>query len=81
MTLFDAISHEVDMECPQLSKEIKECMASSLYTFVQNAIQKYADGQREHGGDIRDRNLLNEINHETIDLFWYQEAMRWPKKN
>ena len=56
----------------------KRNMAISLTNFVVAAIDKFEKGQAEHGGDIRDRDLKHEITQETIDLFWYNEAQKWP---
>jgi len=63
-----------------LTAEQSDNMASSLAMFVMLASKKYIDGQKEHGGDIRERNLLQEMANEQIDLFWYGPlgAMGWP---
>lgn len=49
-------------------------MAEALELFIYRAIEKYVVGQREHGGNIIDRDLSLEIDHELIDLFWYHSA-------
>ena len=54
-------------------------MGESLRKFTDAAIIKFIAGQKEHGGDIRERNLEHEIFCEHIDLFWYHAAMSWPK--
>ena len=64
----------------QLTPEIREYMATSLLIFVRNSVSKFLKGQQQHGGDIRDRDLLREMSQEHIDMFWYKEAMIWPKK-
>ena len=62
----------------QIHPFVQELMAASLADFCEKAVRKYIQGQYEHGGDIRDRDLDIEINHETIDLFWYTSAKSWP---
>ena len=56
----------------------KRNMVISLTNFVIASVAKFNGGQIEHGGDIRDRDLKHEISQETIDLFWYNEAQKWP---
>lgn len=63
-----------------VSEEIKEHMILSLSSFVADAANKFVQGQQEHGGDIRSRNLNTEIRNETIDTFWYVSAANWSKK-
>lgn len=63
-----------------LTDEVKENMAISLHEFVTLAIDKFIAGQNEHGGDLRDRNLINEMRKETVDHFWYNAAQTWPAK-
>jgi len=55
-----------------------DLMSTSLALFIDSAIDKFLKGQLEHGGDIRDRDLDEEIKNEHIDLFWYNEARKWP---
>lgn len=62
-----------------LSQQTRQQMASSLASFVDEAIEKFIKGQKEHGGNLADRNLDHEIRMETIDFFWYQSAKDWKK--
>lgn len=63
-----------------VSQEIRYQMSQSLENDVHTKILKFVAGQKEHGGDIRDRDLSFEIHCEMIDMFWYKEALfRWPK--
>jgi len=60
-----------------ITPEIESLMAKSLAKFVERAVDKFAKGQREHGGDIRDRDLGFELYQEQLDSFWYNEAEDW----
>lgn len=55
-------------------------MTDSLTLFVIGAIDKFMDGQEQHGGDICDRDLRAEIRDEQIDQFWYSEAEKWKEQ-
>ena len=74
-----AISNVVYVGTPHVSARVQELMSDSLTAFVIEAVEKYEQGQVEHGGDLRDRNHREEIAAETIDLFWYTAAANWPK--
>ena len=64
-----------------LSDNVKAEMTRSLVQFVQRATNKFIAGQKSHGGDIRDKNLREEIYQEQLDLFWYTEAsVFWSKQ-
>ncbi len=65
----------------KVSRKVQKEMAISLSNFIVNATRKFIAGQKEHGGDIRDRDLDKEISQEQIDLFWYLSAKQWPKKS
>lgn len=64
--------------------ELSECrqreMRASLVAFVVDAVDKYIAGQKEHGGDLCDRDLDKELRMERIDDFWYSEARGWKKR-
>ena len=60
-----------------LTPIVQEHMANSLSDFTLHAVNKFIEGQKEHGGDIRDRNLSKEFNKELIDLIWYWMASSW----
>lgn len=48
----------------------------AIARFKAKAAEKYDKGQAEHGGLIVDRDLLNEIEDEAIDLVFYIFALR-----
>lgn len=73
--IFQALENHPDKELVPYLRRI--AMRDSLHAFVLDAINKYYKGQREHGGDITDRNLYEEVRHEQIDQFWFHEAARW----
>ena len=50
--------------------------AAAVSRFLEVAPEKYDRGQQEHKGLIINRNLLDEIEAETIDLFFYVQALR-----
>jgi len=60
-----------------LNSETVVNMSNSLTTFLEQATLKFIAGQKEHGGDIRNRDLDEEMRKEHIDLFWYAEAKGW----
>lgn len=62
-----------------LDIETIEFMSETLATFINEAIDKFIKGQKEHGGNIKDRDLNKEINNEVIDLFWYLSAKNHEK--
>jgi hypothetical protein len=76
--LKQSIVHHVNMAAPKLTPNIKMLMAISLTQFILDATSKFAAGQLEHGGDIRDRDLQAEIYKEQLDTFWYNKAQSWP---
>ena len=57
--------------------EERRLMASSLSVFVTKAVDKYFKGQKEHGGNITDKDLNAEIQNEITDLMWYNFANSW----
>lgn len=46
-------------------------LTENLTNFVVCSVDKFVKGQKEHGGDIRDRDLNREMMNEIIDLFHY----------
>lgn len=48
----------------------------SLRSFMEKASAKYDSGQKEHGGILTDRNCMDEMGHEIIDLWHYYSAER-----
>ena len=63
-----------------LTQDTVKNMVRSLQGFTVTAIQKFIKGQKEHGGKITDRRLMEELGMEQIDSFWYGPfgAMSWP---
>lgn len=65
-----------------LSPDVLTNMAHSYACFIEKATNKFIKGQIEHGGDLRDRNLNQELSLELQDLFWYGPfgAANWSDK-
>lgn len=59
-----------------LSIQDMKFVRDTLTNFTINAVFKYIEGQKEHGGKITDRDLDTEIDQEHIDLFWYLAARK-----
>lgn len=64
-----------------IQAEVEFLMSESLMIFTKRATEKFIKGQKEHGGDIRDRNLPSELAQEVLDIFWYTSAQSWPSVN
>lgn len=63
-----------------LTTEQKLLMAKSLEKFCIRAINKFIAGQKHHGGDIRNRDLAEEMANEHVDMFWYGVVRdEWPR--
>jgi len=64
-----------------LDHKMKADMALSLTRFTRDAIEKFIQGQREHGhiGRLEERDLDKETYKEIIDLFFYNQAKTWKK--
>lgn len=62
-----------------ITPNVANLMSVSLTRFVTDAVAKFAKGQKEHGGDLRTRDLSRELRNEHIDSFWYSEAGVWPE--
>lgn len=79
INLFSSIQFKIELADYDrvLNDNNKLKIATSLYNFINKAITKYIKGQKEHGGDITEKDLRKEINQEIIDLFWYSEAEVW----
>lgn len=54
-----------------LDLNTKVFMARSLESFCLAAIEKYIAGQKEHGGNLMQRDCFYEMGQEHIDQFWY----------
>lgn len=72
------IHHLSPTDCPA---DMLQPLATSIAEVVERMIIKFADGQREHGGDFR--NLLNAdlaMEQELIDAMFYGPILRRLKK-
>ena len=67
-----------DAECV---KYVEKFMVFSLSEFVQEAITKFIDGQKEHGGDFREVDHHAEAKKERTDSFWYGAGADWKERN
>jgi len=76
-TLYAHILGIVEEAIPKASSIRQQQLAASLSQFCLKAITKFRVGQEEHGGDIQDRDLDEEIFNEIIDLMWYVYAKKW----
>ena len=56
---------------------IQEHLANSYTKLITDLLAKFKDGQRKHGGDIRDRNLKLEFYMEQLDGIHYMLAQDW----
>jgi len=54
-----------------LEEDYLENLATQFALRFDSIFQKYRQGQLEHGGDIRDRDLMREIRMEIDDLLVY----------
>lgn len=83
INLFDTIFKQIKNadHFKNLNEETKLRLTTSLFEFINNSISKYIKGQKEHGGDITEKDLDLEINQEIIDLYWYNEGRKWKTKN
>lgn len=66
------LHHVADTDVPPDS--IPEWVAV-LTQFVDDSMAKFADGQREHGGDLRTRPPHLDIRPEIIDIMFYHLNM------
>ena len=75
MELHSLIKQKITEQEEQLDFSVgedrKDWMTAKLVDFIQSASSKFIKGQREHGHNIEDRNMIIEMKNETIDLFWY----------
>jgi hypothetical protein len=71
---------KIEIEIPDsiamLSKENQDFVIDGLESFCWDATTKYIQGQKEHGGNLWDRDCLSECSKENIDQFWYLRAAR-----
>ena len=58
-----------------LTDEQRELLVSQCRTLLMRGASKWVAGQKEHGGDIRERDLKHEIVDEAIDLFFYGTSL------
>lgn len=52
-------------------QEYLQEFSKSVSQRIDFMLQKYRDGQLEHGGDIRDRDIKRDRTQEILDLFIY----------
>lgn len=74
-----AIHNIARLEAPSVAPQVHALIAQDLAEFVFSAIKKFENGQKEHGGNITDRDLNLEISQEITDLFFYTRAQKWPR--
>jgi hypothetical protein len=74
----------IEVEFPEsfksLSPENQQFVKENIDSFVYRAVDKYVKGQKEHGGNLWDRDCLAESFLENIDLFWYLAAEKERRK-
>lgn len=65
-------NEQLDLDANYIDK-----FSTSFAVFMDSIIHKYANGQREHGGSILDRDLMAEMGHEIRDLvvYWIVERL------
>ena len=56
--------------------DLIEPFGIALAEEVDNILRKFAAGQQKHGGDIRDRDLTEELTQEVRDALVYLVCMR-----
>lgn len=57
-----------------LNIKTRTFMIITLVDFIEDAIDKFIEGQKKHGGSIFARDLVFERKQEAIDSFWYSAA-------
>lgn len=55
----------------EIDADFAEKFLNRFAVMADEALMKFAAGQREHGGDIRERNLRREMRMEILDLLCY----------
>jgi hypothetical protein len=60
-------------DCPQ---DMIQPFADAMTEFVERAIIKFSNGQKEHGGDFREINEDINLEQEVIDLVMYGPILR-----
>lgn len=74
----------IDIQLPEsfksLSPENQQFVIDNIESFAYRAVDKYVKGQKEHGGNLWDRDCLAESIQENIDLFWYLAAEKERRK-
>lgn len=76
LTLDIVLTLREQEEFNELTDKSKEFILDNLKDFSTRAIRKFMKGQKEHGGFIADRPMLDEIENEVIDQFWYLKAAK-----
>lgn len=61
----------------EMTQEQYESMESALNRFQSMASAKYKEGQKEHGGNLWEKEcLMDEIEKEIIDQWFYIQAVK-----
>lgn len=64
-----------------ISDDTNAWMTRALAEFVEEAILKFIKGQKEHGGNLLDRDCFAEMGPELKDFFWYYMGAKEKKKH
>lgn len=64
-----------------VAPDLIEIYIDELTSDIESDIQKFADGQAEHGGDIRDRDVIMDLAKELIDAPIYLRIHRIKNKH
>ena len=79
-TIRDAIKVLIAKADKDIGADIAETriteLSNSLTITVHDTVIKYTKGQKEHGGDLVMRNLIDEAYQEVLDLIVYIQGMR-----
>lgn len=78
----DAIGRRIreHFDATDMPPDFTEAFIPVFAQGIDNALAKFAAGQREHGGDIRDRDLEHDESQEIMDLFLYRIAKKTQNK-
>lgn len=67
------VSHFASTEVPH---NFIEPYAEEVVRDIEDELAKFARGQKEHGGDVRDRDLHKDMSDEVRDLAIYTRCIR-----
>lgn len=77
--LKNAIGHFIHMYASNCDAKTKGFMTMALTFFVQDAVEKFDKGQKEHGGDFLTVDFDREMRQEFLDFFWYNAGKTYTK--